>query len=118
MPRILVEIDVGDGSPATMVDLEGDQFSVGRDKTMRIVIKSELVSRRHLLLAFVDGCWMAQDLHSANGVYVNEKRIETSELRLDDVIRLGEKGPTCKVLAVEPARDDDELERTRFFRQG
>ena len=49
------------------------------------------VSRYHAELEFVAGCWFVTDLDSANGTWVNGKRIDPEEgLRVGDELRIGD----------------------------
>lgn len=62
-----------------------DELLIGREDTARGILPDiDLgpegghdagVSRRHAILAYRDGIWTAEDLGSANGTYVNGKRL-------------------------------------------
>ena len=69
--------------------LDASPFLIGRDAGARIVVESDLVSRRHAeILATPDGHSLV-DL-SSNGVLVNGRRITAPVvLRGDDVIKVG-----------------------------
>ncbi|MCI0363601.1 MAG: FHA domain-containing protein [Phycisphaerales bacterium] len=65
---------------------------VGRDEGCPIQVIDELVSRKHLQVRFDDTskCYRALDMKSANGVFVNGRKIETDiELHDGDEIEIG-----------------------------
>ena len=67
----------------------GQALTFGRLKTCDVQVDDESVSRRHCTLhAREDGCVVA-DLQSANGTFVNEKRISTADLQPGDKLRIG-----------------------------
>lgn len=51
------------------------------------------IEKQHALIDFdvSQGCFILQDLNSANGTYVNEHRVQNSAVRLapGDIIRFG-----------------------------
>jgi len=73
--------------------LENGTVVVGRDEHADIQIVDEMVSRRHMEVDY-DGEKLAcrvEDLQSANGVFVNGRRVsEETELADGDTIRIGE----------------------------
>lgn len=71
------------------VELTRPEVVVGRHSRADVRLPSPDVSRRHCRLAFVDGCWQAHDLHSLNGTFVNEERIEQVVLQDQDILRVG-----------------------------
>lgn len=94
-----VELQVGD----ECVRHQTEKISLGRDTDCDVVLKSTHVSRHHALLAFVSGRWMARDLDSSNGTYLNRHRLGISDIHAGDVLRFGEKGPKVRIVALEPA---------------
>jgi pSer/pThr/pTyr-binding forkhead associated (FHA) protein len=82
--------------------LEAAAYSIGRDPSNAIVLKSESISRQHALLLrvpapgklkyqyrIIDGNSLGKA--SANGLFVNEERISSHELRNGDMIRFGKE---------------------------
>jgi pSer/pThr/pTyr-binding forkhead associated (FHA) protein len=68
---------------------EGATVSIGRLETNEICIREQHVSRQHAVIAYRDGVFTITDLNSANGVFVNDVRIQTQyPLMAGDVIRL------------------------------
>src|SRR5258707_3480305 len=69
--------------------IEGATASVGRASTNDICIPERHVSRQHAVIAFRDGIFMISDLGSANGTFVNDRRLtDPFPLAHGDVIRL------------------------------
>jgi HD-GYP domain-containing protein (c-di-GMP phosphodiesterase class II) len=67
----------------------GQSLTFGRLKTCDVQLDDESVSRRHCALhAREDGCVVA-DLQSANGTFVNDRRVLTAELKAGDRLRVG-----------------------------
>lgn len=81
--------------------LEAAAYSIGRDPSNAIVLKSDSISRQHALLLrvpapgklryqyrIIDG--NSSGKASANGLFVNEERCSSHELRNGDMIRFGQ----------------------------
>jgi HD-GYP domain-containing protein (c-di-GMP phosphodiesterase class II) len=67
----------------------GQALTFGRLKNCDVQVDDESVSRKHCTLhAREDGCVVA-DLQSANGTFVNDKRISTADLQPGDKLRIG-----------------------------
>lgn len=73
------------------------EISLGRDPSCQISLDPNLhggVSRRHALIRRDRDSWQILDLNSANGTYVNRKRLYGCQtLRHGDRFQLGKKGP-------------------------
>src|SRR5258708_2739893 len=68
---------------------EGATASIGRSPSNDISIPERHVSRQHAVIAFRDGIFMIWDLGSANGTFVNDRRLENPfPLAHGDIIRL------------------------------
>ena len=81
--------DPQSGETHDLVLAEGATASIGRLETNDICIKEQHVSRQHAVINYRDGVFMITDLGSANGVYVNDRRLnEPFPLASGDVIRL------------------------------
>jgi pSer/pThr/pTyr-binding forkhead associated (FHA) protein len=100
-----VELQVG----GEYVRRRAEKISLGRGKDCDVVLKSTHVSRHHALLAFVSGRWMARDLDSSNGTYLNRRRLGVSDVHAGDVLRFGEEGPKVRIVALEPSPIDSSL---------
>jgi pSer/pThr/pTyr-binding forkhead associated (FHA) protein len=78
-----------DGVPHE-VDFQGRIVVVGRDPSCDLVLNDVKCSRRHAVIeAGPDGLTI-RDSGSANGVYLNEQKIERAALKPGDVVRLGD----------------------------
>jgi HD-GYP domain-containing protein (c-di-GMP phosphodiesterase class II) len=67
----------------------GQTISIGRLKGCDVMVDDEAASRRHCTITGRDDVCVVSDLQSANGTFVNEKRITTAELRRGDKVRIG-----------------------------
>ena len=116
VPSVQLQVGFGKDEPGTRVRQQGDAIMLGRATDCDVTISSDLVSRHHAELRFVDGRWMVHDLESANGTFLNQRRVASAEIRSGDIVRLGEGGPKIRIVAIEPAPDDDGPEETRYVR--
>jgi pSer/pThr/pTyr-binding forkhead associated (FHA) protein len=64
-------------------------FTVGRDPGNDIILRDPKVSRHHAEIAFERGFFVLHDLASANGTYVNSKRIRVAPLTHGARVRMG-----------------------------
>src|SRR5215210_1516525 len=69
--------------------LSGDRLVLGRSREAEIVLDDPNVSRRHAELRRNGESWSIADLGSTNGVKVNGRRVERTELEPGDEIVLG-----------------------------
>jgi pSer/pThr/pTyr-binding forkhead associated (FHA) protein len=91
--------------------VEGATASIGRSSTNDISIPEKHVSRQHAVIAFRDGMFMISDLGSANGTFVNDRRLtEPFPLAHGDVIRL--YVPIIGFSAVVTEEEQSEARRT------
>jgi membrane-bound lytic murein transglycosylase D len=85
-------------------------FLIGRTPDCDVFIKDEFVSRTHARVLFENGQWWVRDLQSANGIFVDEQRVEQVPVAGGLTFRLGIRGPVVS-LEVEPppspARTDE-----------
>ena len=83
--------------PALTVKTEGSQRTfapghdvvVGRDLRADVRVAHPLVSRAHVLLRFDRGRWVAIDNGSLNGLFVNNQRVPTVDIRDGQSINIG-----------------------------
>jgi predicted component of type VI protein secretion system len=71
------------------VELNRPDMVIGRHSAADIRLHLPDVSRRHCRFLFSDGHWQVFDLHSLNGLFVNEEQVKQATLRDQDVIRIG-----------------------------
>ena len=64
-------------------------FTVGRDPGNDIILRDPKVSRHHAEIVFERGFFVLHDLASANGTYVNGKRVRVAPLTHGCKLRLG-----------------------------
>jgi len=75
-----------------------EHFTAGRALDNMIVIDNAGVSRHHLEVKYENGSWWIYNLHSANGVYINDKLIEHREkLGFPVLISLGRSNIYLKI---------------------
>jgi pSer/pThr/pTyr-binding forkhead associated (FHA) protein len=77
-------------TPPREVELQGTVAVVGRDPFCDLVLDDPKCSRRHAVLEAGPNGVLIRDNGSANGVYVNGKRVQQSALADGDVVRLGD----------------------------
>jgi pSer/pThr/pTyr-binding forkhead associated (FHA) protein len=93
-------------------------FTLGRDPGNDIILRDPKVSRHHAEIVFERGFFVLHDLSSANGTYVNGKRIRVAPLTHGARLRMGntygrfsEELPTeseaSPIAAAEPFQSDD-----------
>jgi hypothetical protein len=86
--KITVEAGVNPGRTFTLK--EGEDFTVGRDKSCDYGLPMYTnISRVHCKVENKAGAVSAYDLDSKNGTYVNGKEIRSRALRSGDVVELG-----------------------------
>ena len=78
------------GSAPQDVELQGTVAVLGRDPSCDLVLSDSKCSRRHAVLEAGPQGIVIRDAGSANGVFVNDKKVERAPLREGDVIRLGD----------------------------
>ena len=72
------------------VELEGTSIIVGRDPSCDLVLNDVRCSRRHAVIEAGPDGLAVRDNGSANGVFVNGKKVDRVPLAEGDTIRLGE----------------------------
>lgn len=87
----------------------GRTFALGREEGCEVRIEgSARVSRRHAEVRLEDGAWWVVDLGSANGTFLDGRRIERARLAEAAELRLGDGGPVFSVsLEGAPAGQGD-----------
>lgn len=72
------------------VELQGHTIVVGRDPLCDLVLNDAKCSRRHAIVEMGPSGLVVRDNGSANGVFVNGRKIDRSPLLPGDIIRVGE----------------------------
>ena len=87
----IFELAATHGGVADEYSFEEGEFLIGRSHGADIILPSDNVSRRHARLYTVDGRCYLEDLGSANGVFVNGRRIhEVHEIESSAQVRVGD----------------------------
>ena len=100
-----------DGSEAE-VEL-GPGSVLGREKSCHLVLDDARCSRRHAVLE-ADGLTI-RDTQSANGIFVNGRKVETAVLKAGDLVRLGDTEMTVRQLITDRIATIGENIRVRRF---
>jgi pSer/pThr/pTyr-binding forkhead associated (FHA) protein len=102
-------------SGATLELMQPDVL-VGRHSSADVRLPLPDVSRRHCRLVFGKGCWQVIDLHSLNGIYLNDQPISQGTLEAGDLLRIG--GFTFLVALDPPQVHPSESLILSIFRPG
>ncbi len=73
-----------------VLDAASAGVGIGRGSDNTIVLESEAISRKHARLEYKQGAWVARDLGSTNGTYVNDEVITDHRLKRADHIKVGD----------------------------
>ena len=88
VPQVPVQNLISVSKPLNLMGLE--KVSIGRAEDNHIVIKHPMVSRYHAIIERMGTRYRINDLHSANGVFINDEQIEgMAWLKEGDVIKVG-----------------------------
>jgi membrane-bound lytic murein transglycosylase D len=102
-PKLKVTVESGT-VPAAEFVFE-NWFRIGRHTNCQIQLVSRDVSRYHADVFIDGGQWWIQDLDSANGIFVEGRKIDKFQISGTTRIRLGRSGPVL-TLAFETAATD------------
>jgi pSer/pThr/pTyr-binding forkhead associated (FHA) protein/tetratricopeptide (TPR) repeat protein len=73
----------------TELEIGDDPITIGRGKECEVVLNTKKASRKHAMIRRVGARFVIQDLESANGTFVNGRKIREADLSGDDAIRIG-----------------------------
>lgn len=100
-----LEISHPEGTPHE-VELPGKTAVIGRDPGCDIVLSDNRCSRRHAIIEETFEGLVVQDAGSANGIYVNGRKLERARLHPGDTLRIGDT-----VIQVLPEFDQTLIDR-------
>jgi len=80
------------GETLRKIRFDGSRLLIGRTEHNDLHIESKYVSRHHAMLVRHGNSTLLMDLNSANGTFVNSRRISNQVMANDDVITLGDFG--------------------------
>ena len=107
--------------PQTFAIASDQQLLIGRADECQICLTDENVSRRHCFVLNRDGRLLVTDLDSANGTYVNTRRVRVGEVQDGDRVGVGETTLECREVAAVgdtlPAVARDGPEATTVLRR-
>ena len=73
----------------TIAITTGQMLTFGRLKSCDVQLDDELVSRRHCTVQAREEVCVVSDLQSANGTFVNDRRVSTADMTAGDQLRVG-----------------------------
>jgi hypothetical protein len=92
-----IEVLVND-LPISTYLVTDNPLTIGRDPAQALaIIQEAIISKIHCSIFFRDGRVFIKDLHSTNGTYVNDVKVDEEVLQDGDVVSLGKKG-TIKII--------------------
>ncbi len=95
MPRLLLTSPAG---VSESIELK-EHSTLGRAPDSTVVLQDPLASSRHAYVVRHEGKWCIRDLGSTNGTFVNDQRVELTDLAPGDRVRIGS---TVFEFVVEP----------------
>ncbi len=99
MTILHVYVEKGDAKERNFVFHEA--FRIGRGSTCQIQLTDDVVSRQHVEILFIGDRWWIQDMDSANGTFLNNRRIKREPLEKKTRIQLGPDGPILLLTLTE-----------------
>ncbi len=129
----VVRVVAGEYPPARLEQLLGEEAgrivplraeqTLGRGNDADVQVRSERVSRAHAAIFAQRGRFFVIDLGSANGTWVNRRRVQTKELVHDDVIGLAsdvsfrflERVDESRLVVIGPSKEPYVIEPERLF---
>lgn len=91
---LLLTVGILDGNQQILglKEFQKDRIKIGRGNQCDLILDDPSVSGRHATIRFGDGQWWIEDEGSRNGTYLNENRLLTPTILVnDDLIRFGDQ---------------------------
>ncbi len=79
--KLVKSMDLANGSSRVLI---------GRAPDCELHLNNKFVSRHHALLSCTAGRIAIEDLHSSNGIHVNSRKVDHSDLRPGDTVAIGD----------------------------
>lgn len=77
---------------------------IGRDASCGLRVEDHRVEDRHAEIYPVGNLWWIRDLGSRDGTFLNGEIVDAAPMEAPFEIRLGENGPTLRLLPHTPSR--------------
>ncbi len=71
-------------------ELSKPEITIGRGTTCEVVLNDKKASRKHLVIKRVGATFIAQDLGTGNGTFINGEKITQQELSSGDVLKIAD----------------------------
>jgi FHA domain-containing protein len=84
------EVRYPQGGQSHEVTLQGTVAVIGRDPACELLVSDPKCSRRHAVLEAGPQGITIRDAGSANGVFVNDRKVERAPIKEGDLVRLGD----------------------------
>jgi adenylate cyclase len=78
------------GNQSREISLEKASFTCGRGADNDLCLQDNLLSRQHLAIRSENGQFVAHDMGSTNGTFVNDQRVTRKVLNNGDIVRIGD----------------------------
>lgn len=82
-------ITEGDGT-GDIYELPDEEVTIGRASSNFIVLKEAKVSRQHASIKKHGKEYLIEDLHSSNGIFINDEKVKEHALSNGDIIKIGD----------------------------
>ena len=87
-------LKISDSNGTRNVEVNKPLFRVGRDPSSDLILNSKNISRNHFIIVFENFIYKIKDNNSTNGILLNGKMIEESEINNADIIEIAETSLT------------------------
>lgn len=95
--------------------MRGQHLTIGRNPDNDIIIDNPAVSGYHARIESVASSFVIRDLDSTNGVFVNERRIETHALQHNDRVSIGKHELLFNKMVFDRDARVDQQDKDKIF---
>jgi len=111
-PPVAQLVALSDLVATSLVNLAGDEVTIGRAETCAVVVRRPLASRIHARVALIGGRYVLDDAGSVNGTFLNGQRVvSTQMLRPGDKIGIADPVPLLHFIDSDGTRARPDLLR-------